>query len=380
MRNIGILFPLAEGGGVFQYALSVAQGLLEYCDEFNYFIIYHGSESPERFLKKGQFIALDSKPNNIIGKIKFLSNILLGKPLFSANKKNKELIEGLNLDLLIVPFPLVIDYKVPYLTSVLDIMHKYYPEFPEYKFLERLKRDLVYKYSARHSVLNIVDSQQGLDDLHKYYKIKKEKIRIVPYIPPGYIFKNKNVDTAVLNKYNLPEKFLFYPAQFWYHKNHLRLVKALKMIKKEIPLVLVGNPKANKKNYKKVMELGRGFVKHLGYVPEKEIVALYRRAYALIFPSLIGPTSIPPLEAMVLGTPVLCSNLFSMPEQIGDAGILFNPFSINDMAEKISLLWGNEELKNKLIVRGYERSKNINLENFAKKWELIIKQAINGKH
>jgi glycosyltransferase involved in cell wall biosynthesis len=95
-----------------------------------------------------------------------------------------------------------------------------------------------------------------------------------------------------------------------------------------------------------------------------------------VFPSLIGPTNIPPLEAMVLGTPVVCSNLFSMPEQVGDAGLLFDPFNVEDMAEKIYQIWTDEDLRQNLIRKGYERIRNMTIENYAKQWENIIDEAL----
>ena len=193
----------------------------------------------------------------------------------------------------------------------------------------------------------------------------------------------------VLAKFKLPEKFLFYPAQFWYHKNHIRLIKAFHLIKKnhgiKIPLVLVGSAKGHyEKIYQEMMALIKKEnmmeqVVHLGYVSEKEIVALYKRSTALVFPSLIGPTGIPFLEAMVLGTPTICSNLFEIPNQIGDAGVLFDPFDINDMADKIYKVWTDEDLRKKMAERGRERTKDLTLENNAKKWEKIMAEALDKR-
>ena len=112
---------------------------------------------------------------------------------------------------------------------------------------------------------------------------------------------------------------------------------------------------------------------------EREVVALYKRATALVFPSLIGPTNIPPLEAMVLGTSVLCSDLFSMPEQVGHAGLLFDPFDVEDMAEKIYRIWTDENIRKELVKRGYDRIKNLTLENYTMQWEEVIKGALQNK-
>ena len=402
-KNIGILFPGSRKMGVFQYGLSIAEGLIDNVADFDYTILYFEKESPEKFLKTKQlrnvnFVSLDGSSNNLMGKLKLAANILTGRPLFVANKKNKKIFENTKIDLLVMPFPLLLGFEnnVPYIVSIPDIMHKYYPNFPEYNFLTRLKRDFVYKISSKNSIFSIVDSRQGMEDLSKFYKINKEKIKSIPYIPPGYIFElgdmsQESADSLLL-KYNLPRKFIFYPAQFWFHKNHLRLVKALKMIRDkkglEVNLVLSGDPGANNKNYGEIMDFIKesGVEKQvfcLGYVEDKEMVALYKKAYALIFPTLIGPTSIPPLEAMVLGTPILCSNLFSMPEQVGNAGILFNPFSEEDMADKISQLWNNEDLRKNLVKNAQKMADGITRGSFTSEWKSVIKEALskydNGK-
>lgn len=395
-KNIGILFSISRKMGVFQYGLSIAEGLINYINDFNYTILYFGEESPKEFLKAKSlenvnFISLDGRPNSWTGKIEMLVNILTGNPLFVINKKNKDILKNARIDLLIIPFPLLFGFenKIPYIVSVPDIMYKYYPGFPEYSFRKRITNNLVYGCAIKHSVLNVVDSLYGLEDLRKFFNTPQENIRVIPYIPPGYIYRLKNMSQEIINnslkKYNLPKKFIFYPAQFWFHKNHLRLIKALKLVKEnkatKISLVLVGDPGANNENYKKVVSFieKAGLKKQvfiLGYVLDQEMVALYKKALALVFPTLIGPTSIPPLEAMVLGTPVMCSNLFAMPEQIGGAGLFFNPFNPEDMAEKIYQLWTGDKLREKMIKKGFIRAKKITPDGYTKKWENVIKEAL----
>ncbi len=80
---------------------------------------------------------------------------------------------------------------------------------------------------------------------------------------------------------------------------------------------------------------------------------------------------------MMLGVPVLCSNLFSMPEQLGEAGLLFDPFSIDDMAEKIYKIWTDEKLREHLIQKGYEGIKDLTEENYARQWERVIEDALS---
>jgi len=394
-KNIGILLPSMKNGGVFQYALAIINSLTSFSNDFDYCVFHYNTENPQEFIKNSkniQFMCLDDAGNSFLSKIKLLLNILLAKPIFTTNKKNKDLFEKSKIDLFISPIPffLAFENRIPFIVSVLDMMHKYYPKFPEYSFFQRLKKDLIFKFSAKHSVLTIVDSKESREDLYKFYNIAKEKVKIIPFLPSEYVFqyKDMNQESAgkLLDKYDLPPEFIFYPAQFWVHKNHIRLIKALRLLKQEknvnIPLVLVGNPKANEDNYQKVMDLAQGLdVKCLGYVSNEEVVALYKKTIALVFTSVGGPTNIPLLEALILNTPILCPNLFAMPEQVGEAGVLFNPFDIKDMAEKIYQVWTNKELRKQLVEKGKEKAQSINLENYSQYWEKAIKEAINnGKH
>jgi len=382
--------------GVFQYGLSIAESLINHCSDFNYTILYYAEESPKEFLKvknlEGiKFISLDPSYNSFLGKIKFSFNCLFGRPLFITNKKNEKILKDAKIDLLIIPFQLLLGFenKIPYMVSIPDVMYKFYPQFPEYSFKDRVISNVVFGNAIKYSALAIVDSNCGAEHLQKFFKTPKEKIMSIPYLPAGYVFAFKDMakETAneLLKKYNLPKNFVFYPAQFWAHKNHLNLIKAIKIAEdkynQKIPLVLVGNDKANSKNYNKIMNLAKDLnlqdrIFHLGYVKDEEIVALYKKTMVLVFASVGGPTNIPIVESMFLGTPVICPNLFAMPEQVGDAGVLFDPFNPEDMAEKIVKVWTDESLRKQMVDKGYEKIKDFNFESYAKMWIMAVKKAL----
>ena len=74
---------------------------------------------------------------------------------------------------------------------------------------------------------------------------------------------------------------------------------------------------------------------------------------------------------------MVSSNVCALPEQVGDAGLIFDPFNIEDIAEKIYNLWIDENLRAELVQKGYNRIKDLTLENYAKQWEDVIKEALN---
>lgn len=393
-RKIGIVFPSSKSGGVLQYVLSTVAALVKYVGKYEYCLIHYDSENPGSFLQLDKaslkFLPVQQESISFLRKIIHFAGIQFNfKPVLIQDSYRA--FKKAEIDLLIFPTPFTFDLPldIPYIVSIPDLMYKYYPNSSDYHLLLRIKRDIVYKYFAKNAVLTVVDSEQGFRDLAKFFNIKKEKIRVIPFVPPEYVYRYRDIDSKeageILKKFSLPEQFIFYPAAFWAHKNHLRLIQAIHFIKSnynlKIHLVLVGSfSEKTERNYNEVMKLVHKLnlkeqVRQLGFVSDKEVVALYKKAVALIFPTLIGPTSIPPLEAMVLGTPVLCSNLFEMPKQIGDAGLTFNPFDVKDMAEKIHRIWTDKNLRQELVSKGYDRVKNLTLANYAKLWEKIIKEA-----
>jgi glycosyltransferase involved in cell wall biosynthesis len=114
-----------------------------------------------------------------------------------------------------------------------------------------------------------------------------------------------------------------------------------------------------------VRELGLADdVVFLDYVPDAYMPELYRRARALVMPTYYGPTNIPPLEAFIAGCPVAISGIYGMPEQVGDAALLFDPDSTEEIAECIRKLWTDELLCAKLAELGRQRSANWGQKQF----------------
>ena len=314
-KNIGILFPFSKSyGGTVQYTLGVADSLVKYSNKFNYTIIYYDKDIPNYLTSKNidiKEIYITSAKTPPMKIIALFSNLVLNKKIFNM-KKNDEIsrLKDHNIDMLVIPFPSLFGFRnnIPYIVTIPDMMYRYFPNLPEYPLKVRIRRDIEYKNASKQSALTIVDSLQGKNDLNNFLKIDKKKIRVIPYLPPGYVYSYKDMSTEtagkILEKFNLPERFLFYPAQFWFHKNHIRLIKAIDLIRKKykikVSLALVGSPQ---ESYKKIMNMVKELdlsdqIYHLGYVTDKEIVALYKKSQAMVFPDLLGPTNIQKLVKM----------------------------------------------------------------------------------
>lgn len=266
-------------------------------------------------------------------------------------------------DLWIFPSQDIWGYRlpVPALCSIHDLMHRYERRFSEVSAYGRYaRREAHYRDICRWSKGILVDSNVGKQQVVESYDVQPDKIHVLPFIPPKCIYSNKT-SVGFDSRYSLPEKFIFYPAKFWTHKNHFNLIKAVAALKGRLPdlkLVFVG---AKKNDYDTVVRMVSDLglddsVFFLGYVPDEDITEIYHRARAMVMPTFFGPTNIPPLEAFAMGCPVAISNIYGIPEQVGNAALLFDPNKIEEIANAIFLLWTNDMLCQQLRELGKKRA------------------------
>ncbi len=255
------------------------------------------------------------------------------------------------------------------LSTIHDLMHRYESHFKEYQNGMYIMRENHYQMISKYSEAILVDSEIGKQHVLESYGVIDEKVFVLPFVPPLYLKDAVAVD--VLKKYKLPRKYFFYPAQFWEHKNHVNLLEAMKILrddyKEEINMVFVGSKKNNYNNVLeriKQLELSAN-IYILGYVSNNDMASLYKNAIATTFVSLIGPTNIPPIEAMALGCPLICSNAYAMPEQAGEAAFFVDPNNPHDIAEKIKELILNNELVQQKVAMGYKKIAEYGQEDFS---------------
>ncbi len=245
---------------------------------------------------------------------------------------------------------------IPALGTIHDLMHRYEPTFPEVvENGEYDRREFHFTETTRWAKGILVDSETGKRHVCESYDADPARVFVLPYIAPRYIYESSAA--KVDEEYDLPRKFLFYPAQFWRHKNHPVLLQALARTSArhpDISLVLAGSRRNGYEEAVSTVEkLGLGDrVIFLGYVPDSDMAGLYRRARALIMPSLFGPTNIPQLEAFATGCPAAVGNIYGVSEQVGDAALLFDPRSVDEVAEAMTRLWEDDALCRALSERG----------------------------
>jgi glycosyltransferase involved in cell wall biosynthesis len=209
-------------------------------------------------------------------------------------------------------------------------------------------------------------------------KISPDKILVAPLgVDHENYHSDLNVDRLrdVRNRYSLPGDFVLYLGTIEPRKNIQRLIEAFEQVNEPIHLVLAGRLGWKYNAILKQIQNSpkRRFIKLLGYVDEEDKPYIMKLARVFAWPSLYEGFGLPVLEAMAVGTPVLTSNVSSLPEVADDAAILVNPYNVSDIAKGIIDLHTDLNLRKIYIDKGLERSKIFTWEKCAE----IVKQGLN---
>ena len=205
------------------------------------------------------------------------------------------------------------------------------------------------------------------------YGIDRVRCLAIPMSPSPFLQDESVVDkNSVLERYNLEEGYFFYPAQFWSHKNHARILEALVLLREKrinLRLVLVGSDKGNREHIENLVAryLLNDQVRFLGFVPAEHMRGLYEGCAAVIMPTYFGPTNLPVLEAWMIGKPVVYSA--HLKEQAGDAAILVNPDDAAELAAAMKACT-DPAVSSSLVKRGTSRLHQIALQRNQSETEL----------
>lgn len=258
-------------------------------------------------------------------------------------------------------------------TSVLvifDLQHINQPDNFSKPYLVFLRAIIYLSAKSADGIITI--SQKVRQDIVKYYRILPEKIAVTYLAIDHNTFRprDKSDIARIRKKYNLPERFMLYPASSLPHKNHERLLLAYKKIRerwKDMKLVLIG---ARDKGYdviaEKINNLGlQDDVVFLGWLPFEDIPLLYCASGVFVFPSLHEGFGIPILEAMGCGVPVICSGIEPIKEIAGNGALFVDPYNPENIAEGVLSVLENDNQRLGLIEEGFKRAKEFSWENTA---------------
>ena len=261
---------------------------------------------------------------------------------------------------------------IPYFTIVWDLQHRLQPWFPEVSAgKEWISRDRDYERVLVRASRVIVGTSVGKREVSSFYRVPRQSIRILPLPTPTFALEAGRPATAVAGeKHAGGRPYLFYPAQFWPHKDHVTALQALRVLKErglDVKLVFCGADKGNRGWVEaECSRLGlAGDVEFEGFVVRERLVELYRGAFALVYPSWFGPDNLPPLEAFALGCPVVAARVAGSEEQLGDAALLFETGDEASLASAVESLWSEPDLRRRLVRAGHDRALAFTPDHYA---------------
>ena len=344
--------------GVENYALNLVERLLE-TDKANSYVLFYNSFSHVE-LKDLNFVNAKTVKTNYPNK---LLNLLFKLKIISL----EDLIGP--FDLLFMPNLNVINLaeKTRLVVTVHDLSFMKFPEFYD------LKRRIWHKFLGLNQLFKRADMLLAVSkytklDLEKIFAMPESKIKVVY---PGVDDKSFPFDIPLeklrmtRNKYGLPGEFFLFLNTLEPRKNLVNLVKAFEGLNSKKHLVIAGKKGWKIRSILKKIAHSpkKNEIHYLGYIDEADKPYLIKMATALLYPSYYEGFGFHALEAMSVGTPVLASQVTSLPEVLCDAALLVNPYSERDLRAAMEILEKDEILRSSLVLKGQERVRGFNWEN-----------------
>jgi glycosyltransferase involved in cell wall biosynthesis len=280
-----------------------------------------------------------------------------------------------------------------FILTIHDLSFERYPEFFASKGnigINYIRGRFWHKYVNARKICEqankiITVSESTKNDLMDIYKISEEKIKVI-YEGANTSRKSKVESQKsdeekffdIKDKYNLPEKFILFLGTLEPRKNIAGIIRAFEILAGggvEHPigcstpyLVIAGKKGWLYDDLFKMSEKSRvkDKIKFIGYVDEDDKSSLYELASLFVFPSFYEGFGLPPLEAMACGVPVIASTVFSLSEVVGDAGILVDPYNVNEIAGAMKAVLNDDVLRARLIEKGLKRSEMFSWEKAAR--------------
>ena len=238
-----------------------------------------------------------------------------------------------------------------------------------------------YKYSIKHSDLIITVSNYSKEDIIKTFPQANGKVKVV-YNGVNTTKFSEEIESEkqekVQNKYNLPPKYILFVGQARENKNLKRLLKAYSLLSDEIKNkygLVFANTNQELVELSKELKIDKN-VRLLNGIANEDLVAVYKMSSVFALVSLNEGFGIPLIEAMGAGIPVICSNISCLPEVVGEAAVLVDPYSEEDISNGLERILNDNELRQDLIKKGYERIKLFTWENSVQKFKEYLSDLI----
>ena len=378
--RVGILAPVASEviGGGYTFEHEIFERVLECAATSNHeLVIFEGLQGCRVEIKSPDFrrVLLERPPPTALRRVTRMLRLAREKRVHCLweNKWIGDILKREKIEFFLNTSFQTITLDLPFLAMVWDLQHRLQPFFPEVSLRGLWQsRENFYTLVLKRAAFVITGTQAGKKEIQMFYGIPDERIRILPHPTPRFALETGTSDLEELEGYKLPRDYVFYPAQFWSHKNHAGLLHAILHLKQadnlRLPVVFTGSDQGNGSYVRQLVKSLQmeDQVFFLGHVSRQTLRALYQNAFVLCYPSFFGPENLPPLEAFALGCPVIAADVPGASEQLGDAAILVDPANELQIAEAIKSVFNDKAKRESLIHLGKERARRFTGSDFAK--------------
>ena len=368
----------AKLGGNESYASNLIEALAQIDSVNDYTLYVTTSEAHDRFHRRWpNFTVRSTLPHTPLIRI----------PLVLTAELRKNPVDVLHVQFTAPPF-----CPCPVVVSVHDLSFEHLPH--TFNRRSRTQLRLTVRHSVRRATRILTLSEHTKQDIIETYGINPSRVENIPIAAaPHFVpVTDKKELQRVRHTYGIESNYILSVGSIQPRKNLVRLINAYGLLRKKyqpdkLPkLVLAGKCAwLYDETLRALQETGlKDSVILTGYVPEQDLPALYSGALCFVYPSFFEGFGLPPLEAMQCGVPVIIGNRTSLPEVVGNAGLLFDPFDVDALAAAIENVINNPDLRDELRVKGFARARMFDWKETARRtlavYEQINKQPTKAVH
>ena len=351
------------------YIYNITKSLIEIDDSNEYFLYFTGKESTFEAL----FLHKTNVHCKIIKPVTRFIRIPIAFPLKLAIDR---------VDIFHCQY-MGWKFSCPFVVSLHDIIHETDPKL--YPTFNRFLMSLFYPISARLAAKVLTISNYTKEQIFKIYKIPRKKIEVIycGVSDEFRVIKDQTKIRHIAAKYGIQGPYILFVGRIEPRKNIIRLIRAFRALRSETKnnhkLVIAGMQDDQFKDFNR--QIGKmqseDGVLFTGRVSRRDLPYIYNGADLFVYPSYGEGFGLPPLEAMACGVPVITSNTTSLPEVVGDAGVMIDPYDTGELVASMKRLLSDESLCNRLRQAGLQRATHFTWETAAKE-TLKVYQEING--
>ena len=246
--------------------------------------------------------------------------------------------------------------------TIHDCIHLMFPQYLPNRAAYAYARASMWAAARRSDRILTVSEASKRDILH-FFNVKPEKIVVVYNAIDEHFSATPSEEQVarIRERYQLDHKFVLYVGNIKPHKNLVRLIEAFSQLRRthdDLKLLIIGDEISKLPALRRAVHRHKlhKFVRFLGYLKDDTLTVLYRLASVFVFPSLYEGFGLPPLEAMASGTPVVTSNVSSLPEVTGDAAVLVDPYDVDSISDGMRRILDDPRLAEELRIKGLKRA------------------------